>query len=48
MYTENKKIKTFITYIYSILTNDKIDMEMKKKTCLLYIYLSNSLMTRNV
>lgn len=31
IYTENKKIKTFITYIYSILTNDKIDMEMKKK-----------------
>lgn len=31
IHTENKKIKTFITYIYSILTNDKIDMEMKKK-----------------
>lgn len=31
IYTENKKFKTFITYIYSILTNNKIDMEMKKK-----------------
>lgn len=37
MYTENKKIKTFITYIYSILTNDKIDMEIKKKLPIVYL-----------
>lgn len=31
IYKENKKIKIFIIYIYFILINDKIDMEMKKK-----------------
>lgn len=48
MYKENKKIKTFITKIYSILTNNKNRHGNEKKYCLLYIYLSESLMTRNV
>lgn len=38
MYIENKKIKIFIIYIYFILINNKIDMEMKKKN-LFIVYL---------